>query len=127
PKFKALGAKVGKDMKMVVAVIQTHSSEQISLLEREGSLLLEGTPYRITPEDVEIIAEDVAGWQVANLGKLTVALDIQITPELKKEGLSRELINHIQNLRNDNGFAVTDRINVPTTQNTEFQEAVENN
>ena len=127
PNFKALGAKVGKDMKMVVAVIQTLSSEQISLLEREGSLQLEGTPYRITPEDVEIIAEDVAGWQVANLGKLTVALDIQITPELKKEGLSRELINRIQNLRKDKGFEVTDRINVTITQNTEIQEAVENN
>lgn len=127
PNFKALGAKVGKDMKMVVAVIQTLSSEQINLLEREGSLQLEGTPYRITPEDVEIIAEDVAGWQVANLGKLTVALDIQITPELKKEGLSRELINRIQNLRKDKGFEVTDRINVAITQNTEIQEAVENN
>lgn len=127
PNFKVLGAKVGKDMKMVVAVIQTLNSEQISILEREGSLQLEGTPYRITPDDVEIIAEDVAGWQVANLGKLTVALDIQITPELKKEGLSRELINRIQNLRKDKGFEVTDRINVTITQNTEIQEAVENN
>src|SRR5690606_31368937 len=127
PNFKALGAKVGKDMKMVVAVIHTLSSEQISVLEREGSLQLELTPYRITPEDVEIIPEDFAGWQVANVGKLTVALDIQITPELKKEDLTRELINCIQNLRKDKGFEVTDRINVTITQNTEIQEAVENN
>src|SRR5690606_37542234 len=117
----------GKDMKTVAASIQSLNDEQISLLEYEGSLKLEGTPYTIQPEDVEIIAEDVAGWQVANLGKLTVALDINITPELKKEGLSRELINRIQNLRKEKGFEVTDRIKVTITQNTEIQEAVENN
>ncbi len=127
PNFKVLGAKVGKDMKTVAASIQSLNDEQISLLEYEGSLKLEGTPYTIQPEDVEIIAEDVAGWQVANLGKLTVALDINITPELKKEGLSRELINRIQNLRKEKGFEVTDRIKVTITQNTEIQEAVENN
>lgn len=127
PNFKVLGAKVGKDMKMVVAAIQALSDEQIGELERHGNLALAGTPYHITPEDVEIIAEDVAGWQVANLGKLTVALDIHITAELKKEGLSRELINRIQNLRKEKGFEVTDRINVTITQNTDIQEAVENN
>lgn len=127
PNFKALGAKVGKDMKMVVAAIQALNDDQISALEQERSLKLEGTPYTIQPEDVEIIAEDVAGWQVANLGKLTVALDIHITPELKKEGLSRELINRIQNLRKEKGFEVTDRIKVTITQNTDIQEAVENN
>ena len=127
PNFKVLGAKVGKDMKTVAAAIQSLNDEQISLLEHEGSLKLEGTTYTIQPEDVEIIAEDVAGWQVANLGKLTVALDINITPELKKEGLSRELINRIQNLRKEKGFEVTDRIKVTITQNTEIQEAVENN
>ncbi|HLT88576.1 MAG TPA: class I tRNA ligase family protein, partial [Sphingobacterium sp.] len=127
PNFKVLGAKVGKDMKMVVAAIQALRDEQIGELESQGALELAGTPYSITPEDVEIIAEDVAGWQVANLGKLTVALDINITPELKKEGLSRELINRIQNLRKEKGFEVTDRIKVTITQNTEIQEAVENN
>ncbi|TYR38219.1 isoleucine--tRNA ligase [Sphingobacterium phlebotomi] len=127
PNFKVLGAKVGKDMKMVVAAIQSLNDAQIGSLEQEGSLKLESTPYSIQPEDVEIIAEDVAGWQVANLGKLTVALDIHITPELKKEGLSRELINRIQNLRKEKGFEVTDRIKVTITQNTEIQEAVENN
>src|SRR5690606_36681140 len=127
PNFKVLGAKVGKDMKTVVAAIQGLGDEQIAQLESTGSLALAGTPYHISPEDVEIIAEDVAGWQVANLGKLTVALDIQITPELKQEGLSRELINRIQNLRKDKGFEVTDRIRVTITQNPEIQEAVENN
>ncbi|NGM64763.1 isoleucine--tRNA ligase [Sphingobacterium sp. SGR-19] len=127
PNFKVLGAKVGKDMKTVAAAIQSLNDEQISLLEHEGSLKLEGTLYTIQPEDVDIIAEDVAGWQVANLGKLTVALDINITPELKKEGMSRELVNRIQNLRKEKGFEVTDRIKVTITQNTEIQEAVENN
>lgn len=127
PNFKALGAKVGKDMKMVAAAIQALNDEQISLLEHEGSLELAGTPYRIETQDVEIIAEDVAGWQVANLGKLTVALDVNITPTLKKEGLSRELVNRIQNLRKEKGFEVTDRIHVTLTQNTDIQEAVDNN
>src|SRR5690606_33703171 len=93
PNFKVLGAKVGKDMKMVAGAIQTLTETEISTLEQQGSLALPGTPYSIKPEDVEIIAEDVAGWQVANLGKLTVALDVNITAELKKEGLSRELVN----------------------------------
>ena len=127
PNFKALGAKVGKDMKTVAAAIQSLEETQIATLERDGSLPLDGTPYTIQLEDVEIIAEDVAGWQVANLGSLTVALDIHITPELKKEGLSRELINRIQNLRKEKGFEVTDRIKVELTQNTEIQEAVDNN
>src|SRR5690606_19979916 len=94
---------------------------------QQGSLALPGTPYSIKPEDVEIIAEDVAGWQVANLGKLTVALDVNITAELKKEGLSRELVNRIQNLRKDKGFEVTDKIRVSISQNTELQDAVNDN
>jgi isoleucyl-tRNA synthetase len=94
PNFKALGAKVGKDMKVVSTAIQTLGAEDITTLEKNGSLPLAETGYTITLEDVEIIAEDVAGWQVANLGNLTVALDIQITPELKQEGMARELINY---------------------------------
>ena len=76
---------------------------------------------------MEIIAEDVEGWQVANMGKLTVALDVHISPELKQEGLARELINRIQNLRKEKAFEVTDRIKVTLAQNTEIQQAVENN
>lgn len=127
PNFKVLGAKVGKDMKIVAAAIQALDDSQINILEQTGALELTGTAYSIKPEDVEIIAEDVAGWQVANIGKLTVALDINITAELKKEGLSRELVNRIQNLRKEKGLEVTDRIHVNVTQNTEIQDAVNDN
>ncbi len=127
PNFKALGAKVGKDMKVVSTAIQSLNSEDITTLEKEGSLTLSGTEHTITLEDVEIIAEDVAGWQVANLGNLTVALDVQITPELKKEGVSRELVNRIQNLRKEKGFEVTDRIKVRLSQNNDIEDATKDN
>src|SRR5690606_25993927 len=107
PNFKSLGAKVGKDMKLVSLAIQNLNMDQINEIENNGSLQLPGTSHVITPQDVEIIAEDVAGWQVTNLGKLTVALDVHITPELKEEGIARELINRIQNLRKEKGFEVT--------------------
>lgn len=127
PNFKALGAKVGKDMKVVAAAIQGLSGSEIQELENVGSIKLNGTEYVISSEDVEIIAEDVEGWQVANLGKLTVALDVHISSELKAEGIARELINRIQNLRKEKGFEVTDRIKVTLSQNTEIQQAVDNN
>ncbi len=126
PNFKELGAKVGKDMKLVATAIQLLDDTSIDILEKEGSLLLT-SGHTISPQDVEIIAEDVAGWQVANLGKLTVALDISLTEELKKEGLARELVNRIQNIRKDKGFEVTDKIIVTLSQNTEIQEAVKDN
>lgn len=127
PNFKVLGAKVGKDMKVVASAIQSMDAAQIQELENQGSIQLTGTEYVISSEDVEIIAEDVEGWQVANLGRLTVALDVNISAELKEEGMARELINRIQNLRKDKGFEVTDRINVTLSQNTEIQQAVDNN
>lgn len=127
PNFKVLGAKVGKDMKMVAAAIQSMSADEIQTLENNGSIALTGTKYVISSEDVDIIAEDVEGWQVANLGRLTVALDVHISAELKDEGMARELINRIQNLRKEKGFEVTDRINVTISQNTEIQQAVDNN
>lgn len=127
PNFKVLGAKVGKDMKVVASAIQNMDAAQIQALENQGSIQLTGTEYVISSEDVEIIAEDVEGWQVANLGRLTVALDVNISAELKEEGMARELINRIQNLRKDKGFEVTDRINVTLSQNTEIQQAVDNN
>ncbi len=127
PNFKALGAKVGKDMKLVSSSIQSLTIDQISTLESIGELALAGTPYTILLSDVEIIAEDVEGWQVANLGKLTVALDVHITEELKKEGLSRELINRLQNLRKDKGLEVTDRINVKLTAASEVVNAANEN
>ncbi|WP_313235442.1 isoleucine--tRNA ligase [Sphingobacterium multivorum] len=127
PNFKALGAKVGKDMKLVSSSIQSLTIDQISTLESTGELALAGTPYTILLSDVEIIAEDVEGWQVANLGKLTVALDVHLTEELKKEGLSRELINRLQNLRKDKGLEVTDRINVKLTAASEVVNAANEN
>jgi len=112
PNFKALGAKVGKDMKAVAEEINNLKQEDIERLENEGSIQLLTTHHSLLTTDVEIIAEDVPGWQVANLGKLTVALDVTLTDELKEEGLSRELVNRIQNLRKTMGFEVIDRITV---------------
>ncbi|ATP58693.1 isoleucine--tRNA ligase [Pedobacter ginsengisoli] len=116
PNFKALGPKVGKDMKMVAEVVNNLTQKQLSQFENEGKYQITGTNYVIELSDVEIIAEDIPGWQVTNMGNLTVALDVTITEELKQEGLSRELINRIQNLRKELNFEVTDRITV-TLQN----------
>ncbi|RYD86555.1 MAG: isoleucine--tRNA ligase, partial [Sphingobacteriales bacterium] len=127
PNFKALGAKVGKDMKDVAAAINAFSQDQISELETNGSILILDTKYAILSSDVEIIAEDVPGWQVANLGKLTVALDVTITEELKEEGYAREFVNRVQNLRKSKGFEVTDRITVEVYADAEIRKAIENN
>jgi isoleucyl-tRNA synthetase len=127
PNFKALGAKVGKDMKTVAEAISSFGPDEIAKLETEGSIAVLNTKYLILDTDVEIIAEDVPGWQVANLGKLTVALDVTLTNELKQEGISRELINRIQNLRKEKQFEVTDRINVRLQQHPIIADAVKNN
>ncbi|HEX3384379.1 MAG TPA: DUF5915 domain-containing protein, partial [Mucilaginibacter sp.] len=128
PNFKALGPKVGKDMKAVAEEINNLSQEDINKLEAEGSIRLLKTQYSILNTEVEIIAEDVPGWQVANLGKLTVALDVNISQELKQEGLSREFVNRVQNLRKEKGFEVTDRINVRyKTKAQIIIEAIDNN
>jgi isoleucyl-tRNA synthetase len=127
PNFKALGQKVGKDMKAVAEAIGKLTQEDIAKLEAEGSIQLLTPHYPLLTTDVEIIAEDVPGWQVANLGKLTVALDVTITDELKQEGISRELINRIQNLRKGKEFEVTDRINVKLSNHLYIREAVNNN
>lgn len=127
PNFKALGAKVGKDMKAVAEAISNLTQKEIDTLEQDGQIPLLDTKYLILDTDVEIIAEDVPGWQVANLGKLTVALDVTITNELKQEGISRELINKIQNLRKEKGLEVTDRINVRIRCASIIWEAVNNN
>ncbi|WP_345949577.1 isoleucine--tRNA ligase [Mucilaginibacter sp. PAMB04274] len=127
PNFKALGQKVGKDMKAVAAAITAFSQEDIAKLEADGQIQIPDTHYLILPADVEIIAEDVPGWQVANLGKLTVALDVTLTDELKQEGISRELINRIQNLRKSNNFEVTDKINVRLSNHLLISNAVKNN
>ncbi|AYL97903.1 isoleucine--tRNA ligase [Mucilaginibacter celer] len=127
PNFKALGQKVGKDMKAVAEAINNFTQDDISALEANGNIGVLDGKYEIQVADVEIIAEDVPGWQVANLGKLTVALDVTISNELKQEGISRELINRIQNLRKAKEFEVTDRINVSISNATFLGEAVKNN
>ena len=127
PNFKALGPKVGKDMKQVAEALVSLSQQDISSFETEGQIEIPGTQYIIAVEDVEILAEDVPGWQVASLGKLTVALDITITEELKQEGISRELINRIQNMRKDQGFEVTDKIKVQVKDHPYISEALKNN
>lgn len=124
PNFKALGAKVGKDMKLVTEVINKMSQEDLAKFEKEGTYSIPDTSYSILLSDVEIIAEDIPGWQVTNLGSLTVALDINITTELKQEGLSRELVNRVQNLRKEMDFEVTDRITVSLQQDNLITPAI---
>lgn len=124
--FKKLGPKYGKIMKDLGKSISSMDAKQIASLEREGNFTfaeLPGAPT-VTLEDVEIIAEDVPGWLVANDGNVTVALDVTLTPELKNEGMARELINRIQNIRKQNDFDITDRVHVVLTDLPEIQEAL---
>ena len=127
PNFKALGAKIGKDMKLVSEALSKINQEELSLFEKTGSISIPNTAHVIALSDVEIIAEDIPGWQVTNTGNLTVALDINITEKLKQEGLSRELVNRIQNLRKELGFEVTDKIKVELESNTLIADVVEHN
>ena len=127
PNFKTLGKKVGKDMKLVAEAIARFNPEEINELEQYGQILIPETSHLLTLSDVEITAEDVPGWQVATLGKLTVALDIVVNEELKQEGISRELINRIQNLRKNRGLEVTDRINVLVQDKPLVAQAVRHN
>ena len=112
--FRTMGKKFGKLMKAVAAAVAELSQEQIALLETTGTITLmaEGQEVTIEKEDVEIISEDIPGWLVANEGNLTVALEVELTDELRQEGMARELINRIQNLRKDSGFEITDHISV---------------
>ena len=114
PNFKALGPKFGKDMKLISSAINAFNAEDIKKIEQNGSLDVEINGKNITLglDDVEITSQDIEGWLVANEGALTVALDVTISEELRKEGIARELVNRIQNLRKDSGFEVTDRIDV---------------
>jgi isoleucyl-tRNA synthetase len=114
PNFKVLGPRFGKDMKLVSNAINAFSADDIKKIEQNGNLDVEinGKNITLELEDVEITSQDIEGWLVANEGALTVALDVTITEELRKEGIARELVNRIQNLRKDSGFEVTDRIEV---------------
>jgi isoleucyl-tRNA synthetase len=113
PNFRSLGPKVGKEMKAVGEAISALSADDIATLERQGKLSLTygaGSQLDLLPDDVEISTEDIPGWIVASDGKVTVALDLRLSPELEQEGIARELVNRIQNLRKDTGLEVTDRI-----------------
>ncbi|NGY36519.1 isoleucine--tRNA ligase [Flavobacterium sp. XN-5] len=126
PNFKALGPRFGKDMGLIAKEIQGFSAEKINQLESNGSLDLEvaGKSITLTIVDVEISSQDIEGLLVANSNGITVALDIVISPELKKEGIARELVNRIQNIRKDSGFEVTDKIKVHLQKNDTLEEAV---
>jgi isoleucyl-tRNA synthetase len=128
PDFKKLGPKYGKLMKQISDSVSKFTQENIAELEREGRFVLTigEQVVELGREDVEIISEDIPGWQVSNIGTLTVALDITITPRLWEEGIARELINRIQNLRKDKGFEVTDKIIVELQQHDALNPAVEN-
>ena len=125
PNFKSLGQRLGKDMKTVAGEITNMTSEQISTIEKEGKMTIAG--YEIGLEDVEISTKDIPGWTVASEGKTTVALDLTITDELKSEGIAREFINRVQNLRKDKDFDLTDRISISLEENCPFRKELTNN
>ena len=124
--FKLLGPKFGKQMKAVAAQMSTLSQEAIAEFEKNGqyTLDIDGVPAVVDINDVEIFSEDIPGWQVANEGKLTVALEVTVTEELRKEGIARELVNRIQNIRKSSGLEIVDRIHVYLSKNTIINDAV---
>lgn len=126
PNFKVLGKKVGANMKALAAAINAMSQEDIAKMEAEGAFdfRLSTFDYTIVPEDVEIATEDMPGWLVMNEGQLTIALDIELTDQLIEEGIARELINRIQNLRKSSGFEITDRIIIELQDRPEIHNAV---
>ena len=124
PNFKVLGKKVGANMKAVAAEINAMSQDQIAKMETEGNYQLATVDYQLIAEDVEIVTEDMPGWLVANNGILTIALDIELTDELIEEGIARELINRIQNLRKSSGLEITDRITIELEDRPEIHNAV---
>jgi len=126
PDFKTLGPRYGKMMKDISKAVAEMTSQDIADFESKGSrlIVIDGNEIILTIKDVEIISEDIPGWQVANDGKLTVALDITVTDELRYEGIAREFVNRIQNIRKESGFDVTDKITVLIEDNDMIREAV---
>ncbi|OIQ23338.1 isoleucine--tRNA ligase [Lacinutrix sp. MedPE-SW] len=129
PNFKALGPRFGKDMKLIASEIRKMTSEDIKKIEQNGSLDVDcnGKIINLELSDVEITSQDIEGWLVANEGAITVALDVTISNELREEGIARELVNRIQNLRKDSGFEVTDRISVQLQDDKQIAQAVKTN
>ncbi|WP_456439008.1 isoleucine--tRNA ligase [Psychroserpens sp.] len=129
PNFKVLGPRFGADMKAVAQAVNNFSAEDIKKIEQNGTFDVEINGKSITLEqsDVEITSKDIEGWLVASSGALTVALDVTITEELQKEGIARELVNRIQNLRKDSGFELTDRIAVQFQKDEQIINAINKN
>lgn len=129
PNFKVLGPRFGKEMKQIAAGVAKLDQQAIQKIEQEGEILLdlENKSIKLQLSDVEITSQDIEGWLVANSGPLTVALDISIDENLKNEGIARELVNRIQNLRKESGFEVTDKINIKILKDGLIEKAVENN
>ena len=125
PNFKVLGAKLGKDMKIVGTEISAMSSEQIATLEKEGKMSIAG--HEITIDDVEILTKDIPGWTVTSEGRITVALDLTVTDELRAEGVAREFVNRVQNLRKDKDFDLMDRISIQLEENNPFKSEINAN
>ncbi len=127
PDFKKLGPKFGKMMKQVAAAIQQMSQPQISELERNGSISMAigDSEALIDLADVEVISEDIPGWLVANEGNVTVALDITLTPELRNEGIARDIVNRIQNIRKSRGYEITDKIVLTFAADPAYADAID--
>lgn len=129
PNFKTLGPRYGKLMKQIAGELAKFSQEEITKLEKEGlyTIQVANQAVELRTEDVEILTEDIPGWVVATSGALTVALDVTLTDELKEEGLARELVNRIQNLRKDHNFEVTDKIQLILEKKPEIEQAIQRN
>lgn len=127
PNFRTLGRRLGKQMKDAVQIINGLGQEDINQIEQSNqyTLSINGDTYDLTLEDFEIITEDIPGWQVANDGALTVALDVNISEDLEAEGMARDLVNRIQNIRKDKDFEVTDKIEVFVEQHSGVESAIE--
>jgi isoleucyl-tRNA synthetase len=129
PNFKVLGPKYGKDMKLIAQQVAGLNQDDIQKIEKNGeiSITFQDKSIALLLEEVEISSQDIEGWQVASSGGLTVALDIAVSDDLRKEGIARELVNRIQNLRKDSGLEVTDRIDIRILKDGLVEEAVNSN
>ena len=129
PNFKVLGPRFGKDMKLISNAIQNFGPDEIAKIEKDSEINVEinGKMTTLLLSDVVISSQDIDGWLVANQAGVTVALDVTISEELKKEGVARELVNRIQNLRKDSGFEVTDRIKIVLQEETLINQTVQDN
>ena len=126
PNFKTLGPKFGKDMQIIVSRINQFTTEDIKKIDLEGEFII-NQDITIDISDVEISSADIPGWQVMNQDGITVALDVTLSEELKEEGLARELVNRIQNIRKDYDFEVTDKIEVNVEKNDKIDSSISNN